>query len=565
MLTRSCSLPELRRQEEGGRRWPGAAQQGRGGKKSFVMSELCHLGLSGLPFYKRMRSTTAREALLHAQSSGELGALRATIRYAREELGLEDKLVRCVGKQLSKAERYARLCRNALANDNLFHLSVAMSEIAAVVPRVRLLGLGPGLWEDPCLASARNRLAAWMVHRPTLEGMLEKLQDGPGVYCDAWVQLALAGSDLRTEFGGSITKGLLLLPGGPPTVPLTAALAEGFETPPSEPGEDVWDATLVRLVRVSDMLGRLESDQLDELLLRGGSDGRSGLQAAAEQSHIAVFCSVLQTITGQVVVIQHELHKRLDRKVGATEKLAELLQINPEHLCLHRLSIGGLALRLLVEAGQPSAQQVQDVLGRGAVATEPARRPARFTKELTKWQLVAGCCVKDILDLRAVCRETKDAAEACSGDPEDAAARLERARRDAATLAADVERTATKCEVANKKVDKLWNAFLACMEETRKGIREEKSDAEVEFLKKKDAKAQAMHKDAEKDAAEAETERAAAVLRCDEADRAVEAAVVEHEAVVQVTARTALAAAEAATRFDVFVHTPLVSSAPAHA
>jgi len=117
------------------------------------MDVLLDMGYEG-PLYKNWKVTDTREALLRAQASGELVAFRGAVRAARLRIGPDDALVKSMGRLLKEAEWGVRICRQP----------VDMTKIGRVLTRLRELDMGPRLWEDPWLASAREEFAAWVVH-----------------------------------------------------------------------------------------------------------------------------------------------------------------------------------------------------------------------------------------------------------------------------------------------------------------------------------------------------------------------------------------------------------------
>lgn len=400
-----------------------------------AMRELDRMGARGHPFYQRMKAATACDALARAMAAGELKAIRATLRSASAQVGVEDSSVKRARAVLAEAERGVRVCRECLQQEGLCSLTSAMPRAASALTHLRQLELGARLWEDPWLKCAQERVAEWEEHGQRLQELLVNLQMGPKAFCIAWAKLALGESDVKCSFGPAVTRELLQLPGS--VAEFAQALAEE-EFLPAVPDE-VYGMKAERIVRVRNMLGRMESELVDTLLLREAPGCQSGLAVAAQLADSWVFCCLHQALTGEVLAIEQALEQRLERESHevfalcrqrrVAGRLGHVLQVDPRHLCLWRLPGGGLKVRLFPGAGQPSAELAQEVLGVGAAA-EPQRRGKPYAREFARWRQ-AGHAARDFFDVLA------EAPAALAADREAAAAAAEAlAVREAAASAA---------------------------------------------------------------------------------------------------------------------------------
>jgi len=564
-VNRQSSMPELRGKEQ---TKPLMEPKAR---NQLMMHELQKLGLTELPSYQRMRNSSTREGLLRAREAGELGGLRSAIRAARSYLGMEDPLVKLVGKVLSEAERCSRSCRDCLAMDDLDVLPSAMSKIEAIAIRVKELGLGSGVWEDPYLGAARRRLSSWKQHRRILESLAAKRQEGVPSYCDAWALLALQSSDeVKAEFGQTVTKELVSLPDA--GVELVRTIARMFSELRGPPEENI-DAAVETIMRFSWMLSQLDRGQLDDLLLKPSSKGGSSLQVAALQEDILPFCALYQTISGEVVDIQRDLQLWLEKDAQLTPRpscqlaaarIGELLQLDPEHLCLRRLPGKGLALRLLVAAGQPPAQQAQQVLGSGAaVQTWGAwRRLPQRIEELSTWHN-AGNCVMELYDAQGRCRITGGAAKLAEAAAVEDVARLEEAKAVEAKASEEADAAEARVEEATRRQEEVWQVFVARMQETQKTMRRASmvhNEVEVEEAKARDAEAEQDHKAAKAHRAAVEADAVEAAELLETAQSAVAEAAERAEESMEASVRATTEAKEAASRYQEILHTPLTST-----
>ncbi|CAE8645671.1 unnamed protein product [Polarella glacialis] len=410
---RSNSLPDLKR----------AAKQ-----RAVWTRELCAVkGFSGHPLHQRLKASNVRAAVSRACASGERGALEVALRSARVQLGLEDPVVKRLQKLKSAAEHCSRTCRQVLNQLSLHSLPQAMEEIGSQVTCAGKLGLGDDLWKDPFLNLASATAFAWKEHGLAVEGLREKLGKGPGAFCVAWAHLALQDSPAKAAFGTVVTQEL------PPMtdagVQIARALASTEELPAAPEG--IYDERALRMIRISIMLGHLDSQNLENVLLRRCSDGRNSLQAAAELP--AVFCALWNVLAGEVLVIGRDLQQELAETFLrrhraepkeppslirvwnptpdllllhlATLRVAELLQLEPAHLCVTAQRDGGFSVRLFPEAGQPSAQRAQELVG-GSVEQRPP--PKELSEE--KWQRGAQC-VKEVFAFPGRSRAAKEAVE----------------------------------------------------------------------------------------------------------------------------------------------------------
>lgn len=557
-VARQRSMPELKGKEQ-------TQPQAR---NRLMMKEFRKLGLKGVPAYQRMRGSTMREGLLRARASGDLGVLRSTVRAARTHLGLDDPLVKLVGKVLSEVERCARMCRDCFPLGSLQALPSAMSKIESILLRVHELafsGLGSQVWEDPWLGSARRKLDAWKKHRPELEGMAAKLQKGAATYCDAWAQLALGSSGLKAEFGTTVTQEILSLPDA--GARLAGAISKAFGKLPAAP-EATIDATRSSLTLISHMLSQLDRSQLDDLVLKPGSNSGSSLQAAASLEDILVFSSLYQTVTGEVVEIQRDLLQNLEKEAKTMPQqsgqlpaaiIGEMLQLDPREVCLRSLPTGGSTLRLLVAAGHPVSQYAQEVLGSGASA-QPWRRLAPRSEELAKWH-TAGDIVRQLYELQRRCCNTRGAAERAEAAEAEEVGRLEAAKARASELEEESARAASRSQEAKESMEAAWQKFVSAMEETRETMRRGSVvQAEEDAAKARDADAETKHKAAKKRAEDAEVVSVEAAKSYEEAKRLVVQVSEKAELAMEASIRASAEAAADAKRYQELLRMPLAST-----
>lgn len=536
-------------------------------RNRFMMTELQSLGLARLPSYHSMKTSTSRESLLRARSSGDLRALRSYIRAARSHLGVEDPLVKRVGKVHSEAERCMCKCRDYLALESLQALPAVMSKIQPIVSRVRALEmdfeLGAGIWEDPYLGSARRKLAVWREHGETLESMAAILRDDPMKYCDVWVQLAVenSGTPLATEFGCTITRELLSVPYVESE--LVGALTRMFERLPDDP-EDKVDVMTAAVMSIGSMLSHLDRGSLDELLLKPGYEScATTLKCAFHQQNIFVFSALYQPIAGEVLEIQRDLQQQLKKHsqllqpcVVIAARLGELLQLDPRHVCLRISPTEGLTLRLLVSAGQPSAQDSQRILGSGAALQQWNRHP-RHAEELSKWH-EAGDRIHALYPLRRSCHEKRVAAELAKVPIPEALARVEMAKTRANERDIEAKDAVDRCSDAKLRKEESWQVFVKSMETTRATM-QTGSQEEVNEKKAVEAEAENKFKANKKHFEESEVE----VADAEEAFKVARGVVADMEAAAEVVIATSeQASAEVAAalhRYQAFVEAPLAS------
>jgi hypothetical protein len=398
-----------------------------------VIQELTGLGLLNLPSCQHLKSTEARKALEKARASGDIVRLRAAVRGARIQVGFEDPVVQKVGKLLCKAEHCIRACRDSLARDRLHEIPASLHALEFAILQLKMLGLGPGLWEDPFIANAWEKVVQWRAHKNTVENFLGRLREGPDAFCTAWAEFALSDSPAKMAFGDSITKELLKLPDDVGITLVTAldkAVQEekARESTLLETEVDEYEFIVLRLMRISCLLCNLDKADLDKLVLRCDDQGGMAFAQSAKQQDSIVFYAMYQALSCELVTIRPELQRRL-RKFGPvgiespalreSEQLCKELsawistassapshstfqRIRPTDLCIQRLPAGGLAVRLFPETGlHPNAQQAQTLLGSGSSAIATYR-----PTELDKWSQANS--VRRPFETIDRCRVTRD-------------------------------------------------------------------------------------------------------------------------------------------------------------
>jgi len=479
--------------------------KGREGEAKGRVQELKHLGLAELPSCQRLRGTDVKETLLKARSSGKLEGLRAAVRGARQQLGLDDPLVVKVGNILRKAEHCLRTCRDFLAQDSLRELPASMAEVEQAVLRVKGLGLGPRLWEEPLLNFARERAAQWRAHRPALEDLIAKLREGPAAFCAAWAELALSDSELKVGFGAAVTKELLQIPDA--GIPLAAALQKAVKVLP-EAAFDEYEFVVLRLMRISSLLGTLDKSALDMFLLKRDPSGKTAFWEAAAQPDSVVFYALYQSMTCELLTISVPLQQRIEQAAAAAanatlpsvqltaELLGQKLGVRASDLNLQCTPCSGIVVRLFPETTrQPTAQQAQEALGNGAVAGYVSK-PA----ELKRWGKTS---IRRMHEDIVLCRRTRDQLAADSATFAKATAEDEAARTDLAAARAEYDRCVIWAPAAEKEVKDAQEYEMTTMRASREAMMAEGlgegTAEESEAAKLADEAATARHADAKAD------------------------------------------------------------------
>lgn len=436
------------------------------------MRQLKSFGKSEHPVYKSMRANNVRERMVRAQALGGLEAIRPVLRNARTSVGLDDPLVKQTKAVLYQADCCVRICRDFLVDDSLRSLPLVMSAIAAQLERVQGLGLGPRLWEDPWLEAAREKFSAWSMHRPALVEMIEISKKGSEAFSLALVKLVLGDADIMVHFGRTLAQQLVQLPGAGSA--LATALARADLGPTTAP-DGVYAARAAMIAKARSLLGRLDNKQLDTLLLVEGADSKTGLHSASEQARVTAFCALYQARKSDVLIVSRRLERQLLRQTTpaseiprlkqAAMRLAEHLEREPRQLCYWRQPAGGFAVRLFPEAGQPSAQQAEQLLG-GGVLVEPQDQFHNYhATELAGWS-EAGKAAKVFFDFQTVPLTAKRTAEAAARTAAEGSAAYAAVAERAAALGGELGDMKARIRAAKNDEEGAQMHFLAVRRDT---------------------------------------------------------------------------------------------------
>lgn len=148
------------------------------------------------PLYISINHAENRDALLRTQREGEITRFRAALRAAQLHLGVDDPLVLRMRNILKEADWAVRTCRK-LGNG-----PCSMVKLGNVLSRLKELDLGPRMWENPELAAACARFAAWKASglQSTDEATRKAACESLAALGDAAIQHA---PDLAACFGDS--------------------------------------------------------------------------------------------------------------------------------------------------------------------------------------------------------------------------------------------------------------------------------------------------------------------------------------------------------------------------
>lgn len=113
------------------------------------MALLDRMGYHG-PLYNSLKHNSRRDALLQAQREGEINKFRAALRGAQLHIGLEDPMVLSMRNILKEADWGVRTCKKC-----------PVAKLSRVLTRMDKLDLGPQLWDQVDLRTARIKFAAW--------------------------------------------------------------------------------------------------------------------------------------------------------------------------------------------------------------------------------------------------------------------------------------------------------------------------------------------------------------------------------------------------------------------
>eukprot|EP00930_Biecheleria_cincta_P040327 TRINITY_DN27635_c0_g1_i1.p1 TRINITY_DN27635_c0_g1~~TRINITY_DN27635_c0_g1_i1.p1 ORF type:complete len:634 (-),score=128.71 TRINITY_DN27635_c0_g1_i1:100-2001(-) len=432
----------------------------------------------------RAKTKSQRELLQLSCNSGHLTGLRSGVMSASVVLGTGDPHVKRVQKVLAKAESFRRFCRNTYLELEPRNIRRSMEAVLGQLYVIEhMLGLGPSLWEDPFLSWARAAAWAWQEHQSVFDDAAAQLALGPAAYCESWVLFALSSEEpLFAGFGAALTDELLRLPDA--GLELVKAMCRVFSQHPIAPssGGPGYDAELKQIVRLARLLGGLESQRLEHMLLRQGSSGQTSFELAAQQHDLRAFCVLILLLYGERLTMTADLQVSLsgtitkpgfspvahghstDRPLSrAGQRLCQVLNLSPEHLDILGLRLvqsGGFHVRLQPLLGSPTAQQALESLqnfGTGAIA-----EPRKPIQRLDKWQS-AIATASLVFDFPARCVAARDASEYATQRLAQCTTDLEQCERHTAELAGLISETTGKRDEAKEKAQAEQTEYMEMM------------------------------------------------------------------------------------------------------
>lgn len=429
----------------------------------------------------RAKNKSQRVLLERSSSFGELNGLRSGVMSASMVLGPEDPHVKRLVKATTKAESFRRFCRNTYLELEPRILRRSMGAVLGQLYFVeRELGLGGGLWEDLFLSWARAAAAAWQEHQSFFDQAAAQLEIGPAAYCEFWVRFALESAEpLIVGFGPALTNQLLQLPDA--GLELVRAMCRVFSELPATPssGGPACDAPLQQIKCLARLLGGLESQKLEHMLLREGTTGQTSFDLAADQHDLRAFCVLILVLHGEVLTITADLQvalsgtsskvpPSLEMHLVATElplsrcgqRLCQLLNLSPEHineLELRILQSGGFQVRLQPLLGHPTAQQALKAIeifeNRGdkvdMCATGVFAEPRKPIQRLDPWQSAIKTASL-VFDFPARCRAAQLAWDEAIAYATQCEVQLEQCVQHTAELAGLISETTTKRDDAKE-------------------------------------------------------------------------------------------------------------------
>lgn len=594
----SVTLPEL---NGAGTEWYRSRDLGspRGAnlaRERVTMREFREVGASWHPLYRSMRQNSVREAMHRAQEIGGLPAMQQAVRMAKAHVGDKDPAVQHSSKVLKKAEQAVRACRDSLVVGELRALPQAMNRIAFALGTLERLGkdMGPAIWEDRNVVLAREKVVAWMAHKPTLTAFIEKINQSPRAYCLAWARLA-AGDDaeFKAHFGDIITRELTTVPNV--CVELVNALSEIMASDVVDFSKE-YKVTLARILRCSLMLGQLDSQPLDKLVAGEERGCKSSLRIAAERGDILVFAALQLPLRAELLMLPPGLQEQLEnvrsrplsplhqlaieeheqetappRIRWAATELGKILRVpDSSQLYLRRRTGGsaGLVVRLHTEAGQPAASEAQALLGNGAMV-ESRRHAHLHAGELATLDPALACGSEFFRQLQA--RDFQDSREEAA--KERAADHLKvhgELTKDEQQVQAVADEATAKSAEADARVEQLgsaipeaWKAHRAAyklcqdlMMDEEEGFEERNDKAQEEHRKTAALydSLKAEEQVAKEEAVAARETLSHAMAELHEVQSAMAEVWAEHEAALQEAAEAAEASAKAADRCQILQH-----------